>query len=303
MFTSTWWRVRAPNFSPLRQHGDEVRARAPEAVLDHGLHVLDHAAHPLGQGPQPVGLSPVEVEELVGELAQVLAILGRNAHHLRDHPHRQRRREVGQHVHPPPRLRLVQELRHRLPDEGPPRLHGPGREVPVHDLPHRQVLGAVVLDELVGAELPDVADQAQVGGIDRRVRRPRVVPDDGRREELVVPDHPHDVVVARHDPQLVPIVPVHRIQLAEAGVVAVGIRDGGRGEHVVELRSDHAAVLVTGGARSRSRRAHANPYRAIVATGSALNKTAARRRTDGGPAGVEARRSFVPETAPRAQFA
>jgi len=151
---------------PLREHRDEVRARPSQPRLHQRLHVFEHAPHPLGQGPEAVGLAPVDVKELVGELAQMLAVLRRDAHHLRDHPHRKRRREVGQHVHPPPRPGFVEKLRHRPPDEGPPRLHGLRREVPVHDLPHRQVLGPVVLDELVGAERPHVPHQAQIAGID-----------------------------------------------------------------------------------------------------------------------------------------
>ena len=210
---------------------------------------VDHPLDALHQVPHPVGLAPVDVEELVGQVAQVVAIRLGHAHHLRDHAHGERRGEGLQHVHPPLRLDLVQELGDRPADERPPGLHRLRREVLVHRGPHRLVRRPVLLDELVGAELPHLLEQRPVRGVDRRVRRPRVGPDHRRGEELVMAQEPDEVLVAREDPHLGARVPVHRIGLAEPAEVRVGIGDDLGREQVFRvgrsdrLRARHGRML------------------------------------------------------------
>ena len=121
------------------------------------------------------------------------AVLAWHAHHLGDHQHRQGRGEVAHDVHAPFVFRLVEEVFDGGLDEGAPRLHGLGREIAMHDLAHLEMLGAVVLDELIGLVLPDVLVQAQIRLIDVRVGRPGIVLEDGGREQLVVSSEPDDV--------------------------------------------------------------------------------------------------------------
>ncbi len=110
MFTSTWWRVKTPASLGLREHRDEVVGRRLGALVHLRRDVLDHPLDALHQVPHPVGLAAVDVEELVRQVAQVVAVLLGHAHHLRDHAHGQRRGKRLEDVHPPLRLDLVEEL-------------------------------------------------------------------------------------------------------------------------------------------------------------------------------------------------
>ena len=78
--------------------------------------------------------------------------------------------------------------------------HRFGREIAVHDPPHVQMLGAIVLDELVALVIPDIFVEAEIRFVDRRIGGPGVVLKDGGREQLVMPGQPGDIVMPSDDP-------------------------------------------------------------------------------------------------------
>ena len=110
-------------------------------------------------------------------------------------------------------------------------------------LAHIQVDGAVVLDELAGLVLPHKLIQPQVGVVDGWVRRPGVVLEHRRREELVVAGQPYQVVVTGDNPKLVEFVPVDWVFLSQLAVVGVGVVKYLVGEHVVADSSNHIATI------------------------------------------------------------
>jgi hypothetical protein len=65
---------------------------------------------------------------------------------------------------------------------------------------HLQMLGAVVLDELIALVVLDVIVEAEIRLVDRRIGRPRVVFEDGRRKQLVMPGQPDQLVIPGDDP-------------------------------------------------------------------------------------------------------
>jgi len=109
----------------------------------------------------------------------------------------------------------------------------------MHDLAHVQMLGAIVLDKLVGLVILDIFVEAEIRLVDRRIGGPGVVPEYGGREQLVMPGHPSYVVMPCDDPQRVGIVPVDRILVAQPAIIGIGIGDDVRGEHVVLNHSTH----------------------------------------------------------------
>ena len=189
-------------------------------------------------------LAAIDVEQLVGEIAEMIAIAFRDTHHLRDDPHRERGGQIAVDIHVALVLNLVQELRDRRAHERPPCLHGAGREELVHDRAHVGVCGAVLLDELVAAERADPMEEVEVVGVDRRVWGAFVRANDCGREGLVVPEHPHHVLVARDHPELVGRVPVHRILFAEAGEERIRVSDDIRREQRVEVDGGQSLVQV-----------------------------------------------------------
>ena len=148
----------------LRQHRNEVCTRAADALLDQWRRVVDDPPDRLDQRTETVGLAPVDVEDPVGKGAQVIPVAVWHAHHLRDDAHRKGRGEFGQHVHRPVGTDPIEELGHRGTHERAPPLHRLRGEIPVHDAPHREVLGAVLLHQLVRAEVPDLVEERQVLG-------------------------------------------------------------------------------------------------------------------------------------------
>jgi hypothetical protein len=70
----------------------------------------------------------------------------------------------------------------------------------MHDLAHVEMLGAIVLDELVGLVISDILVKAEIRLVDRRIGGPRVVPEYGGREQLVMPGHPSHIVMPCDDP-------------------------------------------------------------------------------------------------------
>ncbi len=219
----------------LRQHRDEVIGRRLCPLVHLRRDVLDHPVDALHQVPHPVGLAAVDVEELVRQVAEVVAVLLGHAHHLRDHAHGQRSGERLEDVHPALRLDLVQELGDGPANERPPGLHRLRREVLVHRGAHGLVRRAILLHELVGAERPHLLEQRPVRGVDRRVRRPPVGADHGRGEELVVAQQPDEVLVAREDPHLGARVPVDGIGLPQSAEVGVGIGDDLGSEEILRV--------------------------------------------------------------------
>src|SRR5438309_11471179 len=101
------------------------------------------------------------------------------------------------------------------------------------------MLGAIVLDELVGLVIPDVLVEAEIGFVDRRIGGPRVIPEDGGREQLVMPGHPRHIVMTRDDPCLIGLVPMYGILVAQPTIIGIGIDDDIRGEHVILNGSNH----------------------------------------------------------------
>lgn len=112
-------------------------------------------------------LAAIDVEQLIGEVTEMIAIAFRHTHYLRDDPHWERGGQIAVHIHVALVLDLVQELRDRCAHERPPRLHGTGREELVHDLAHPGVCRAVLLDELVAAEGADPVKEVEIAGADR----------------------------------------------------------------------------------------------------------------------------------------
>ncbi len=70
----------------------------------------------------------------------------------------------------------------------------------MHNLAHVQMLGAIVLNELVGLVIPHILVEAEIGFVDRRIGGPGVVLEYGGREQLVMPGHPSHVVMPCDDP-------------------------------------------------------------------------------------------------------
>ena len=163
-----------PAFLAAGHHGHEIVPGIVDALCDQRGQVLEHALHAGSLGPQPVGGSLAPGQELLGQLPDVGPVLCGNAHHLRDHQHGQGRGKVCHHIHAPFGLCSVQELCDSSLHHGAPGLHGSGGKIPMDDLTHLQMLRAIVLDELVRRETPDILVQSQVGCIDLRVRRPGI---------------------------------------------------------------------------------------------------------------------------------
>ena len=88
-------------------------------------------------------------------------------------------REIPHDVHRPLLLGLVEQLLDGVDDKRAPGFHRLGGEVAVHDPPHVQMHGAIVLDELIALVMPDIFVKAEIGLVDRRIGGPRVVLEDG----------------------------------------------------------------------------------------------------------------------------
>jgi hypothetical protein len=94
----------------------------------------------------------------------------------------------------------VEQLFDGLLDKGAPGFHRLRRKVAMDHPAHLQMLRTVVLNELVALVVPDIVVEAHVRLVDRRIGRPRVVLEDGRRKQLVVPGQPDQLVIPGDDP-------------------------------------------------------------------------------------------------------
>ena len=102
------------------QHRDEIVARPDDAFVDERRDVLEHSLHAVGQDRHAVVLAAADVQQLLGELSDIGPILGGHTHHLRDHQHRQRGRQIPHHIHAALFLGRVEELLHGVDDKRPP---------------------------------------------------------------------------------------------------------------------------------------------------------------------------------------
>ena len=159
-------------------------------------------------------LAAADIEQLLGQLADVRPVRFGNAHHLGDHQYWKRRREIAHDVHAAAFLSLIEQVLDGALDKRTPLLQRFRREIAVHDLAHLQVIRPVVLDELVALVVADILVEAEIGLVDRRVGRPRIVLEHRRREQLVMPGQPDQVVVAGDNPEFVFLVPMHRVFIA-----------------------------------------------------------------------------------------
>ena len=130
-------------------------------------------------------------------------------------------------------LRRVEELGHGILYKGAPGFHRPGREIAMDDLAHLEMLGAIMLDELVRLVIPDVFVQLLVRFSNGRIGGAGVVPEDGVREQLMMPGHPHYIVMPGDDPQVVQLIPVDRVLFPEAAIIGIGIRHYVCGKHII----------------------------------------------------------------------
>jgi hypothetical protein len=122
----------------------------------------------------------------------------------------------------------------------------------MHDPPHVEMLGAIVLDEHVALVIADVFVKTQVGLVDRRIGGQRIVLQDRGRKQLVMPGQPSEIIVPGDDPQGIGLVPMDRVLVANASVIGIGVGDDIGGEHVVLDRGAHNPSSVSNGVmRSR----------------------------------------------------
>ena len=215
------------------QHRNEVVGRPLEALFHHRVDIFQHRLHPVGEFLHPVGFAPGDVQQLLGDAADDGALFLGDAHHIGDDQHRQRRRQIAHHIEVALRLRVVQQIVDGRLHQRAPFFHGLGGEVGMHHLAHFQVFGAVVLDELLPLVVAHELVQVEVLLHDGRVGRARVVQEHGAGEQLVVAGQPHQVVVPGNHPQLIELVPVHRVFIPQTPVVGVGVMDNIGGKHIV----------------------------------------------------------------------
>jgi hypothetical protein len=93
--------------------------------------------------------------------------------------------------------------------------------------------GSGVAKSRITLVIPDIVVKPQIRLVYGRVREPRVILEDRRREQLVMPRQPDQIVVPRDDPQRISFVPMHRILVAQPAVIGIGIGDDIRSKHVV----------------------------------------------------------------------
>ena len=170
--------------------------------------------------------------ERVRPVPQLRLLRDRHAEHVRDHPERQREREVGDHVHAVAARddRVERVVDHHL-HPGRQLLDHPGCEHLLHQLPQTGVVGRVEVQDLVGAPLRAVAEDllADLG--------PRVAADDAAvlHAEARVAQQPDGVVVAEQRPQAERRL-LHRIARRELGELRVRVLGEARFERVERFR-------------------------------------------------------------------
>ena len=184
--------------------GDERRQQVVGGVrtlpLDGIEHVLDDV---VGRGEDLVHVldrqQRFEAErERVRPVAHRRLVGRRHAEHLRDHPERQREREVADDVHPvaPCHDGVERVVDHRL-HSGRQLLDHPRREHLLHQLAQTGVVGGIEVEDLVGAPLRPVTQDLlpQLG--------PRVGADDAAvlDAQARVAQDPDGVVVAEQRPE------------------------------------------------------------------------------------------------------
>ena len=107
----------------LRQNGDEVVAGVDDALFHHGVDVIEHLLHAFHQPGQAVGFAAGDVEQLLGDGADVGAVLNRHAHHLGDDQHWQGRSQVAHHVEVVFLFGFVEQLVDGVLDQRTPLFH------------------------------------------------------------------------------------------------------------------------------------------------------------------------------------
>ena len=212
-----------------QQHRDEVVLRVRAALLEQPDEVRDVLAPRLARRglARVVGVGALAGHHRVRPVREALALVDREAEHLRDHDQRQRLGDVVDEVALAARRDVVDELARELADV-------------VHQLGDARA-GEPAADQ---AALPRVLgvvhrhDRQRVGAA---ALRPHALP---AAEQLGLALDVRDVVVLRHDPDAVLLVAVHGIVLAhpaedvvrdtphvQRGVEGVGLERRGRGGH------------------------------------------------------------------------
>ena len=195
---------------PVLEHVRQVPVHLHECLH---RHLVDHADRTF-----------LEVEDVVDDVAQVVAVLLGHAEEHRDHRRREDRREVLYVVE----LRLahvrVEELGADLADAVLERRHATRRERTRHELPEHRVLGRVEPDDHAGV------DDRRLG---HRLDRGAVV----GAERLVVLVRGLDVVEARQHPEVVLLVVPDRRLVTHPLPQRVRV--------VAELRGERVPVEVT----------------------------------------------------------
>ena len=120
---------------------------------------IEDPADPLDERGEPIRLTAIDVEQLVGELAELRAIRRGHVHEMRDHANGERSRERRHDIDRRAGLELVEQLGDRRANEGPPLLDGRGGEVLVQQAPHVAVTRWILFHELRAAEPPHFAEQ------------------------------------------------------------------------------------------------------------------------------------------------
>ena len=237
----------------LRHHRNQVVVGFP---LLNGSHPLRHqrsnvilqVLHRPRQRRHPVGPLPVEEPQVLRQLPQLGPVAVRYAQHPRDDQQRQRRGQVGHHIHAPLLRHRVQQLVNGRLHQRAPHLHRLGREVPVHHPPHIHMVGPrnlrvvpllVVLNEPGNLPLLDEVVDFHVILVNRRVRRAHIPRVHAGRKRLRVPGHPDQMLPRGNHPDLKLLVVIHRLELPQPVVELIGLVDGLQRKRVVVESANH----------------------------------------------------------------
>jgi hypothetical protein len=128
-------------------------------VLGEWCRVLENPADAFDECGESIRLTAIDVQELVGELAELRAIRRGHVHEVRDHANRQRSSERRHDIDRRAGLELVEQLGDRRANEGPPLLDGRGSEVLMQQATHVAVARWILLHQLSPAESPHFVEQ------------------------------------------------------------------------------------------------------------------------------------------------
>ena len=244
--------VRAASVNLVQQ----VAVGVLQALLDHRAQVFLQLGDALGEGLHPVGVAAPDEQQLFGQGADELAVVGFDAHHCGDDQQRQRGGVVPHHIHAAPFLGFVQKLLDGRLHQRAPQLHRLGREVAVDDLPHIGVVGAAVflhlvvhrylpavaLDEPLAEKAAHILVQPHIRLVNAGVRGQRVAVEHLGGEGFGAAGHPDQVLVLGDDPQLVGVIPVHRVLLPHSPEVSIRVLDDLRGKQVFIEGGNHSVL-------------------------------------------------------------